>query len=115
MEVRHELPGMVYPGGWRPDVDTGAYPIISEYVPGEEHAGATRPLAAHPAGAAVLPGRIDRLRLDRWILVFGWLAAAIVIVAAFAAAGSDTSGPSVTPRTAVTHAATPARAPMPSH
>jgi hypothetical protein len=69
-------------------------------------------LAGFPA-AGPPPGRLARLRPDRWILAIGGLAAAVAVIVAFATAGGSTTAntaktaQTATTRTATTHAVLP--------
>ena len=124
-------------GGWQPDMDTGAYPIIrgaggegSGYAGGEGSGGAggegsggaggegSEEDYPDPFGRTGVPGqefgvpslraRIARLHPDRWILAIGSMAAAVTFVAAVAAAGgSTTQGRAVVPGAVVAPAAAP--------
>ena len=102
--------------GWYPDADTGIYPVLDGYAGDQRYAGeppapaadhrparppelnhdpaypalagylpALRELAGSPA-AGPPPGRLARLRLDRWILAGGGLAATVAVLVAFATA-----------------------------
>lgn len=117
-------------GGWQPDMDTGAYPIIRGDTGGEASGYADSGANGYaggagwgedclgPFGQADLPGqdfgvpslraRMARLHPDRWILAIGSMAAAVTFVAAVAAAGgSTTQGRAVVPGAVVTQAAQP--------
>ena len=124
--------------GWYPDADTGIYPVLDGYPGCQGYAGeppaagadrqpAGPPEIAHdpahpaPAGdpavrtelagspaAGPQPGRLARLRPDRWIVACGGLAATVAVVVAFATAGgSPTANTARTAQTAPAHAALP--------
>jgi hypothetical protein len=52
------------------------------------------------------PGRLARLRPDRWILAIGGLAAAVAVIVAFATAGGSATNTAKTAQTATTRIAT---------
>ena len=99
-----------FPGaGCYPDADTGIYRVLDGYAGYQRYAGEppapaadrgpARPLEvnhdpAHPApagspAAGPPPGRLARLRLDRWIVAGGGLAATVAVLVAFATAGGS--------------------------
>jgi hypothetical protein len=85
--------------------------------PSADSASDRGPLGEH-AQELPLAARLARLRLDRWILVGGGLAATVAVVVAFATAGgSSTATPGArTAQTATTHTVQPACvSPAPGH
>ena len=66
------------------------------------------PLADHPAMASLIR-QLARLRLDRWLIAGGSLAAAVAVIIAFATAGGSADTPrSGTAQTGTTHVVQPA-------
>ncbi len=105
---------------WTPDEDrflTRVYatPADPREVPPDDDQGGRR--AAGPPAGSSLVSRLARLRLDRWLIAVGSLAAAVAVIAAFVTAGGSAAapGPSMT-QTGTTHAAQPACvSPAPGH
>jgi hypothetical protein len=121
---------------WYPDADTGTYPVLDGYPGHQGYAGeppapaadrrpARPPEVDHdrarpvPAGYPLVlrelagspaegpsPGRLARLRPDRWILAGGGLAAMVAVVVAFATAGGSAANTAKTAQTATAQTAT---------
>jgi hypothetical protein len=109
-ELDHD-PAHLAPVGYLP-----AHLAPVGYLPARQAPAGYLPVRDELAGSLAAgppPGRLARLRPDRWILAIGGLAAAVAVIVAFATAGGSTTAntaktaQTATTRTATTHAVLP--------